>query len=135
MYFSNNNKQIDLLHTLCNRIAYINYVVSADSFLRMRNTQDHEATAMMKAQFMSLWDGLITDPNCVVIVMGATNRPRDLDQAIMRRMPSMFHVSLPVRTVASWSVFLESETHKNYHMLFWIELEAEEADPRVGDEG
>lgn len=67
-----------------------------DSFLRMRNSQDHEATAMMKAQFMSLWDGLITDPSVVVIVMGATNRPRDLDQAIMRRMPSMFHVGLPV---------------------------------------
>jgi len=68
----------------------------ADSFLRARSSQDHEATAMMKAQFMSLWDGLITDPNCVVIVMGATNRPRDLDQAILRRMPSMFHIGLPV---------------------------------------
>jgi ATPase family AAA domain-containing protein 1 len=67
-----------------------------DSFLRVRSSQDHEATAMMKAQFMSLWDGLITDPNCVVIVMGATNRPRDLDQAIQRRMPSMFHIGLPV---------------------------------------
>lgn len=71
------------------------FIDEIDSFLRMRNAQDHEATAMMKAQFMSLWDGLITDPNCVVIIMGATNRPRDLDQAIMRRMPSMFHVSLP----------------------------------------
>ena len=28
-----------------------------DSFLRMRDKTDHEATAMMKAQFMSLWDG------------------------------------------------------------------------------
>ena len=28
-----------------------------DSFLRMRDKSDHEATAMMKAQFMSLWDG------------------------------------------------------------------------------
>ena len=28
-----------------------------DSFLRMRDKADHEATAMMKAQFMSLWDG------------------------------------------------------------------------------
>ena len=29
----------------------------SDSFLRMRDKTDHEATAMMKAQFMSLWDG------------------------------------------------------------------------------
>ena len=51
---------------------------------------------MMKAQFMSLWDGLITDPDCQVIVMGATNRPQDVDRAILRRMPAMFHIGLPV---------------------------------------
>jgi hypothetical protein len=51
---------------------------------------------MMKAQFMSLWDGLITNPDCTVIVMGATNRPQDLDRAILRRMPATFHIGLPV---------------------------------------
>lgn len=51
---------------------------------------------MMKAQFMMLWDGLSTDPECTVIVMGATNRPRDLDPAILRRMPATFEISLPV---------------------------------------
>ncbi|XP_069681213.1 outer mitochondrial transmembrane helix translocase-like [Periplaneta americana] len=66
-----------------------------DSFLRNRSSHDHEVTAMMKALFMSLWDGLITDPNCTVIVMGATNRPQDLDRAILRRMPATFHVGLP----------------------------------------
>lgn len=72
------------------------YLCSQDSFLRARNSHDHEATAMMKAQFMSLWDGLITDPSCTVIVMGATNRPQDLDRAILRRMPATFHIGLPV---------------------------------------
>lgn len=33
---------------------------TTESFLRNRSSQDHEATAMMKAQFMSLWDGLDT---------------------------------------------------------------------------
>lgn len=71
-------------------------LISIDSFLRARNSQDHEATAMMKAQFMSLWDGLITDPSCTIIIMGATNRPQDLDRAILRRMPATFHIGLPV---------------------------------------
>ncbi len=57
---------------------------------------DHEATAMMKAQFLSHWDGLITDPDIAVIVMGATNRPCDLDKAILRRMPAKFNIPLPV---------------------------------------
>ncbi|XP_046672839.1 outer mitochondrial transmembrane helix translocase [Homalodisca vitripennis] len=71
------------------------FIDEIDSFLRVRNSQDHEATAMMKAQFMALWDGLGTDPDCTVIIMGATNRPQDLDKAILRRMPATFHVSLP----------------------------------------
>lgn len=71
------------------------FIDEIDSFLRSRNSTDHEATAMMKAQFMSLWDGLITDHDCTVIIMGATNRPQDLDRAILRRMPATFHVSMP----------------------------------------
>lgn len=36
------------------------YLSLIESFLRNRSSHDHEATAMMKAQFMSLWDGLDT---------------------------------------------------------------------------
>ena len=68
-----------------------------DSFLRSRSSTDHEATAMIKTQFMSFWDGLMTDPDCRVMVMGATNRPQDVDAAILRRMPSMFQIGFPVR--------------------------------------
>lgn len=71
------------------------FIDEIDSFLRSRNTHDHEATAMMKTQFMMLWDGLSTDAGSTVIVMGATNRPQDLDKAILRRMPAQFHVGLP----------------------------------------
>ncbi|XP_070545407.1 outer mitochondrial transmembrane helix translocase-like [Ptychodera flava] len=71
------------------------FIDEVDSFLRSRASYDHEATAMMKAQFMSLWDGLITDNSCQVIVMGATNRPQDVDSAILRRMPTMFHIGMP----------------------------------------
>ncbi|XP_054629652.1 outer mitochondrial transmembrane helix translocase isoform X3 [Dunckerocampus dactyliophorus] len=66
-----------------------------ESFLRNRSSLDHEATAMMKAQFMSLWDGLETSSATQVMIMGATNRPQDVDAAILRRMPTTFHVGLP----------------------------------------
>ncbi|XP_062546279.1 outer mitochondrial transmembrane helix translocase-like [Armigeres subalbatus] len=71
------------------------FIDEIDSFLRARNASDHEATAMMKTQFMMLWDGLNTESDSTVIVMGATNRPQDLDKAILRRMPAQFHIGLP----------------------------------------
>lgn len=46
------------------------FIDEIDSFLRSRNTHDHEATAMMKTQFMMHWDGLSTDNGNTVIVMG-----------------------------------------------------------------
>ncbi len=71
------------------------FIDEIDSFLRSRNSNDHEATAMMKTQFMMLWDGLSTENGSTVIVMGATNRPSDLDKAILRRMAAQFHIGLP----------------------------------------
>uniref|UniRef100_I3JYP5 Outer mitochondrial transmembrane helix translocase n=1 Tax=Oreochromis niloticus TaxID=8128 RepID=I3JYP5_ORENI len=75
------------------------FIDEIESFLRNRSSMDHEATAMMKAQFMSLWDGLDTSSTTQVMVMGATNRPQDVDPAILRRMPTTFHIGLPVRCV------------------------------------
>ena len=51
-----------------------------DSFLRARKSQDHEATSQMKAEFMTLWDGLNTGDSSRILILGATNRPNDIDK-------------------------------------------------------
>ena len=64
------------MFTLARKIApCIIFIDEIDSLLRSRGTHDHEATAMIKAQFMQMWDGLETTSESVV-VMGATNRPK-----------------------------------------------------------
>eukprot|EP01134_Creolimax_fragrantissima_P003153 CFRG3153T1 len=74
------------------------FIDEIDSLLSERRQADHEATAMLKTQFMSLWDGLGNDPSTKVIVIGATNRPEAIDKAILRRMPRTFHIDLPQQT-------------------------------------
>ncbi|CAG2176869.1 unnamed protein product, partial [Oppiella nova] len=72
------------------------FIDEIDTFLRSRGNNEHEATAMIKAQFMILWDGLKSNKNnSGIIVIGATNRPQDVDLAIIRRMPMRFEVPSP----------------------------------------
>jgi ATP-dependent 26S proteasome regulatory subunit len=44
---------------------------------------------------MSLWDGLLTQPQSRITIIAATNRPASLDDAILRRLPLTFHIDLP----------------------------------------
>jgi len=59
-----------------------------DSLLGRRdNAGEHEASRKMKNEFMTNWDGLLTKEKERVLVLAATNRPFDLDEAVIRRMP------------------------------------------------
>jgi SpoVK/Ycf46/Vps4 family AAA+-type ATPase len=58
-----------------------------------------EIQANGTSRFMTHWDGLSStnaqgDPQRICI-LGATNRIQDIDEAILRRMPKKFPVSLP----------------------------------------
>ena len=79
-------------------IKKLKLIFFSDSFLRSRRIDDHECTSTMKTQFMTLWDGLTTSNQKQnrILIIGATNRPEDVDPAILRRMPQMFHIGLPV---------------------------------------
>ncbi|KAF3671889.1 putative ATPase family AAA domain-containing protein 1-like isoform X3 [Capsicum annuum] len=83
-----------LAHKLQPAIIFIDEV---DSFLGQRKTSDHEALTNMKTEFMALWDGFTTDQNARVMVLAATNRPSELDEAILRRLPQAFEIGFPDR--------------------------------------
>src|SRR5579871_3620784 len=49
----------------------------------------------MKAGFMTRWDGLTTEEDSRIIVLGATNLPNALDPAVLRRLPKRYAIGLP----------------------------------------
>lgn len=46
----------------------------------------------MKNEFMVNWDGLRTKDKECVLVLGATNWPFDLDEAVIRRQPRRYEI-------------------------------------------
>ena len=56
---------------------------------------EHEAMRKMKNEFMANWDGLKSKERTRVLVLAATNRPMDLDDAVIRRLPRRLMVDLP----------------------------------------
>lgn len=95
-WFGESNKLVAALFSLALKLQpSIVFIDEIDSFLRERQRNDHEVTGMMKAEFMSLWDGLTTGEDTRILVLGATNRPNDIDSAILRRMPKRFPIRLP----------------------------------------
>ncbi|EIW81550.1 ATPase [Coniophora puteana RWD-64-598 SS2] len=94
-WFGESNKLVAGLFSLARKMQpCIIFIDEIDSFLRERSREDHEVTGMMKAEFMTSWDGLLSGPDRI-LVLGATNRPTDIDPAILRRMPKRFAVGLP----------------------------------------
>ncbi|RAL46350.1 hypothetical protein DM860_015343 [Cuscuta australis] len=73
------------------------FIDEVDSFLGQRKANDNEALTNMKTEFMTLWDGFTTDQSARVMVLAATNRPSELDEAILRRLPQAFEIGIPDR--------------------------------------
>ena len=97
-WYGESQKRTEAVFSLASKIQpVIIFIDEIDSFLRNRRTDDHECTITMKTQFMTLWDGLSTcqSSNNRILIIGATNRPEDVDPAILRRMPQMFYIGLP----------------------------------------
>lgn len=95
-YFGESSKIVRAVFTLAVKLApTILFVDEIDLFMPKRSGSDNEGSIALRAEFMSLWDGLTTSETAQVTVLGCTNRPFDIDEAILRRMPRSFLFDLP----------------------------------------
>jgi len=86
-WFGEDEKNVRALFSLAAKVApTIIFVDEVDSMLGQRaRSGEHEAMRKIKNEFMSHWDGLLSKSGERILVLAATNRPFDLDEAIIRR--------------------------------------------------
>jgi len=96
-WFGEGEKYTRAIFTLASKIApCVIFVDEVDSLLGKRDSNgEHEAMRKIKNEFMMMWDGLKSKDSERIIVLGATNRPFDLDEAVLRRMPRRLLIDLP----------------------------------------
>ncbi|KAG0454673.1 hypothetical protein HPP92_023965 [Vanilla planifolia] len=96
-WFGEDEKNVRALFTLAAKVSpTIIFVDEVDSMLGQRTRAgEHEAMRKIKNEFMTHWDGLMTKPGERILVLAATNRPFDLDEAIIRRFERRIMVGLP----------------------------------------
>ncbi|XP_056147584.1 spastin-like isoform X1 [Lampris incognitus] len=71
------------------------FIDEIDSLLCERREGEHDASRRLKTEFLIEFDGVQSDGNERLLVMGATNRPQELDEAVLRRFAKRVYVALP----------------------------------------
>lgn len=71
------------------------FVDEIDSLLTQRSETEHESSRRLKTEFLVQLDGATTADEDRILIVGATNRPQELDEAARRRLVKRLYVPLP----------------------------------------
>ncbi|KAH9410629.1 AAA ATPase [Ordospora pajunii] len=71
------------------------FIDEIDSLLSQRSDNENEGSRRIKTEFLVQFDGASTSGNDRILVIGATNRPHEIDEAARRRLVKRIYVPLP----------------------------------------
>lgn len=94
-WFGETPKKVKAIFTLAIKLQpCVVLIDEIDALFSERNSMDHAANTHLKCEFMSQFDEFLTQ-NPFVFLIGVTNRPNALDDAVKRRLGMQIHVPLP----------------------------------------
>ncbi|GBG34113.1 26S proteasome regulatory subunit 4 [Hondaea fermentalgiana] len=91
------------------------FIDEVDSLLTQRTSDENEASRRIKTEFLVQLDGAATSAGERVLVIGATNRPQELDEAARRRFIKRLYIPLPDDVTRT--ALLRKLLSKNEHSL------------------
>ncbi|KAJ5226031.1 hypothetical protein N7468_007256 [Penicillium chermesinum] len=116
MYVGEGEKNVKAIFTLAKKLSpCVVFIDEADAiFCSRTGSSNRTSHRELINQFLREWDGL---NDLSAFIMVATNRPFDLDDAVLRRLPRRLLVDLP--------------TEQDRHEILKIHLKEEQLDPSV----
>ena len=94
MYVGESEKNVRAIFSLARKLTpCVVFIDEADAIFASRGSGNRNSHRELINQFLKEWDGM-TEANAFVMI--ATNRPFDLDDAALRRLPRRLLVDLPV---------------------------------------
>ncbi|XP_073022425.1 uncharacterized protein [Primulina eburnea] len=74
------------------------FIDEIDSIMSTRTANENEASRRLKSEFLIQFDGVTSSSDDLVTVIGATNKPQELDDAVLRRLVKRIYIPLPDAT-------------------------------------
>jgi len=71
------------------------FIDEIDSILTARSENECEASRRLKTEFLVQLDGAGTNQDDRILIIGATNRPQEIDDAFIRRLAKRLYIPLP----------------------------------------
>uniref|UniRef100_A0A6P4EGQ1 LOW QUALITY PROTEIN: fidgetin-like protein 1 n=1 Tax=Drosophila rhopaloa TaxID=1041015 RepID=A0A6P4EGQ1_DRORH len=96
------------------------FIDEVDSLLSKRSGNENESTLRLKNEFLIHLDGAASNEEIRVLVIGATNRPQELDEAVRRRFVRRLYVPLP--TTEARQKIIEKIIRQVKHSLSGFEI-------------
>lgn len=89
------------------------FIDEIDSLLTQRAENEHDSSRRLKTEFLVQFDGVATGSEDRLLIVGATNRPQELDDAARRRFTKRIYVPLPCKAAREQIVRNLMKKHKN----------------------